>query len=125
MTLEKKRVMFVDDDNDLIRLLFGWFSARGFIVYDVLYGDALAALEELAKLKEGEKIVLLSDLNMRETTGPELIGCAKRLARFKGINLIPAIMTDHPGPHNFKYPVFQKERGLQAMKKFVGDLWLK
>ena len=85
-TLNEKRILIVDDDNDIISFLCDIFSENGYKPTGFTSGK-----EALEALKEQEFDLLLADLMMPEMDGIELLKAALKTDS----SLVVIIMTGY------------------------------
>ena len=85
-TSNERRILIVDDDNDIISFLCDIFSANGYMPTGFTSGK-----EALGALKEQEFDLLLADLIMPEMDGIELLKSALKT----DASLVVIIMTGY------------------------------
>ena len=76
-----ERVLLVDDDPLVRKLISGYLVAAGYVVRTAVDG-----LDALAKLRAGLPDLIISDLNMPRMSGPELLEVVRK--RFPQIPVI-------------------------------------
>lgn len=68
-----KRILFVDDEPLIRKLISGYLVAAGYVVRTAVDG-----LDALGKLRAGLPDLIISDLNMPRMSGPELLAVVRK-----------------------------------------------
>jgi CheY-like chemotaxis protein len=86
-----RTLLLVDDEPDILAILAGHFSSRGYRVEEA--GDPESAAKAAARLREsGEPFVLVTDLGMPATGGASFHGGFEVVKRLWKMNLRPPVL---------------------------------
>jgi DNA-binding NtrC family response regulator len=89
---ERRSIILVDDERDIVNSVRRWLQADGFKVFG--FADPLLALEYFQNNSNGIDLVL-SDIRMRKMNGFELVKKIKAIKPETKIIFMTALETDH------------------------------
>jgi DNA-binding NtrC family response regulator len=90
--LERRSIILVDDEQDIVNSVRRWLQADGFKVFG--FADPLLALEYFQNNSNDIDLVL-SDIRMRKMNGFELVKKIKAIKPETKIIFMTALETDH------------------------------
>jgi DNA-binding NtrC family response regulator len=90
--LERRSIILVDDERDIVNSVRRWLQADGFKVFG--FADPLLALEYFQNNSNDIDLVL-SDIRMRKMNGFELVKKIKAIKPETKIIFMTALETDH------------------------------
>ena len=82
--LEKKRVLFVEDSPTMRRIIANSLKQLGIMNFD----EAENGVDALEKLQESEFDLLMTDWNMPEMNGRELVEQVRKMERLKNLPIL-------------------------------------
>jgi CheY-like chemotaxis protein len=112
------RVLLVDDDPFIRKLLSGYLVAAGYVVRTAVDG-----LDALGKLRAGLPDLIISDLNMPRMSGPELLEVVgKRFPQIPVIIMSAKAPNEMPGGVAADAYYHKSGIGFQQLLETVSDL---
>ncbi len=112
------RVLLVDDDPLIRKLLSGYLVAAGYVVRTAVDG-----LDALGKLRAGLPDLIISDLNMPRMSGPELLEVVgKRFPQIPVIIMSADASSETPGGVAADAYHHKSAIGFQQLLETVSDL---
>lgn len=89
---ERRSILLVDDEQDIVNSVRRWLEADGFNVYG--FADPVQALEYFQNNSNNVDLVL-SDIRMRKLDGFELVQKIKAIRPETKVMFMTALETDH------------------------------
>lgn len=89
---ERRSILLVDDEQDIVNSVRRWLEADGFNVYG--FADPVKALEYFQNNSNNVDLVL-SDIRMRKLDGFELVQKIKAIRPETKVMFMTALETDH------------------------------
>ena len=123
------RIILVNNDSDVRKAIGQKLFMQGFKVRTI-FGDKKRHIltETTLALYQADikrQLILVSDFMLLPSLdGPELLGLAKRIAVYRGLDLSCGITSDHPAEHGSYCPylIIPKEHGLEYIFESIKRL---
>jgi two-component system chemotaxis response regulator CheY len=113
--MEDKKVMFVEDSPTMRRIIFNTLKRIGFT--DII--EAEDGVDALEKLKAAEVDLILTDWNMPEMNGQELVEHLRKDAKYKDI---PILMITTRGMQDDVMTAIQSGVNGYVVKPFTPEI---